>query len=102
MPNVENQSILRRIEDVVNRRDQFDGAKAGREMTTGLRNPCENLIANLACNLLDLIPRQLTKIRRSINAVEQLLVFAFFRSVRTDRVGGSSLLILTHFFLRTA
>ncbi len=70
MSDVQNQAVMRRVEDVVERRDQLDGAEAGGEMSASTRDAREDLIANLIGDLLDVSARQFPKVGGSFDPVE--------------------------------
>ena len=55
--DVEHEPIARRVEYVVNGRDELDGAEARGQVPTGLRNIGQDGIAQLAGELLDLLLR---------------------------------------------
>ena len=71
MTNVEDQSVRRRIEYVVNRRDQLDGPETGSQMPAGLRNPREDLLPNIFRDLLNLISSKLAQVRGPFNSVKK-------------------------------
>jgi hypothetical protein len=62
--DVEDQAIPRRVEDIVNRGQQLDGAQARREVAAGLRHGPHDLLAQLAGDLLDLLPSELSQVLR--------------------------------------
>ena len=61
--HIENQSILGRIEDVVDGGDEFDGAETRSQVPAGLGDALENLAANFVGHLLHRFPGQGPQIR---------------------------------------
>ena len=64
MSNVPDESIVRRVVDVMQRDREFDGAKAGRKVATASRHRVDQIFAQLATHLTELLRRQGAQIRR--------------------------------------
>ena len=71
MPDVPHDAIARRIENVMERNRQFDGAEIRRQMPAGLRHRVQHERTKLARKLRQLRPRQTTKLRGIIDRFEQ-------------------------------
>ena len=96
VPHVEDESIGRRIEYVVNRSEQLDGTEARREVATRLRDVLEDLLAEFARNLLEILARDFAQVGGAVDAVQNSLghVLPFLRQppVFTERPGFNFML----------
>jgi hypothetical protein len=69
--NVPDNTIMRGIEDVMERNGQFDNAKSRAEMSTGGRNRIDQFGPQLLRQLRQVGFRQLAQIRRDFHAIKQ-------------------------------
>ena len=71
MADIPDQPVVRRVEDMVQGNGELDHAKPSAEMATGDRDRVDQLLPELARQLLQLAVLKRAQIRRSINAVKQ-------------------------------
>ena len=62
MPHVPDDPVCRSVEDIVQRHGQFDHAKSGAEMASGLRDGIDQLGAQFRCHLRQITRRQRPKL----------------------------------------
>ena len=62
--DVPDQPVLRRVEDVVQRDGQFDGAEVGRQVAAGLRHRFDQEVAQLAGQLRQLLALEAAQVGR--------------------------------------
>jgi hypothetical protein len=74
VPHVEYELVAGRIEDVVQRGQQLDGAQARRQVAARLGDGGDDLLAQLAGHLRHLLPAQPAEILRRRDLVQQPLV----------------------------
>ncbi len=70
MTDVPDDPVLWRIEDVMQGDRQFDRAQVGRQMAAGLRHRLDDEFAQFIGQRLELRPRQLAQICRTVDCVE--------------------------------
>src|SRR5882672_691129 len=71
VPDIPDQPVTRRVEDVVQRHGKLDDAEAGAEMAAGDRDRIDQLSAQLVGELPQVFLRQLSQIGGNIDLVEQ-------------------------------
>ncbi len=71
MPNIPDQPVFRRIEDIMDGRRQLDNAKAGAQVTSSRRDGADRFGSQFICQLAQLIRSQVAQIRRNPDGVEQ-------------------------------
>ena len=71
MADVPDQAVARRVEDVMDRRGQFDDAEAGAEMAAGDRDRIDGFLAQLVGDLPHLLDLELAQIVRGADGVEK-------------------------------
>jgi hypothetical protein len=71
MAYIPDQSVARRIENVVQRHGQFDNAEAGSEVTSGRRNSADRFGPQFVCDLPELTLAQVPQIGRRFDGVEK-------------------------------
>jgi hypothetical protein len=54
MPDIPNDPVLRAIKCAMEAKREFDHTEVRREMSTGVRNRRDELLPDLACQLLEL------------------------------------------------
>src|SRR5712675_1295397 len=71
MADVPDQTVARRIEDVVNGGGQFDDTEAGAEMSAGYRYGIDGLLAQFVRDLAHLLHLELAQVIRGPDRVEE-------------------------------
>ena len=71
MADIENEAILRSVENAMERDGQFDHAKVGSEMAARLRENFDQLLAHFLSELRQILLLNRLHIRWSANAIEQ-------------------------------
>ena len=71
MPDVPDQPVGRRVEDMVERDGQFDHAKPRAEMAAGLGDGVDGLGAQFVGQLAQLFRRQVLRVAGKLDAIEQ-------------------------------
>ena len=71
MADVPDQAVARGVEDVVQRRGQFDDAKAGAEMAAGDRHRIDGFLAQFVGDLPDLFHLEPAQIFRRADGIEK-------------------------------
>src|SRR5688572_14822104 len=71
MAYIPDQSVARRIENVVQRHGQFDNAEAGSEVTSGRRNSADRFGPQFVGDLSELTLAQVPQIGRRFDGVEK-------------------------------
>jgi len=66
--DVEHEAVARRVEHVVDRGQELDGAEARGQMSAGARNALDDFVADFSGDLFRLLFRQLPEVRRPLNA----------------------------------
>ena len=78
--NVEHQAVAWRIEDVVERRDEFRGAEARSQVAASARDHVEDLRAQFLDHRRHLFARQRAQILGPVDAIQQPLAHSLLRS----------------------
>ena len=71
MADVPDQTVARRVEDVVDRGGQLDDAEAGAEVAAGHRHGVDGFLTKFVCDLPHLLDLELAKIVGRANGVEK-------------------------------
>jgi hypothetical protein len=70
MPDVPDQQIARRVEEIVQGDGQLDGAEVRGEVATGLRDRADDLVAQFVGELRQLLAGEPSKLLRVGGAIE--------------------------------
>ena len=71
VPDIEDEAVVRRIEDAVDCNGQLDHAEAGAKMSAGARYRIDHLIADFAGELRQFPVLQLSQVGRILDPVQQ-------------------------------
>src|SRR5689334_15258842 len=69
--DIPDKPVGRRIENIVQGNGEFDDTEPGAEMSARPGDSIDGLVAQLVCQLLELIGGEIFKIARKLNAIEQ-------------------------------
>ncbi|PAV93547.1 hypothetical protein WR25_05758 [Diploscapter pachys] len=71
MPDVPDQPVARRIENIVDRGGQLDHAQSGAEVATGRPDGGDRLLPQLVRQLAQLLGLQFSQLFRGVDGIEQ-------------------------------
>jgi hypothetical protein len=69
--DVPDQAVVRRVEDVVQRDRELDGAEVGRQVAAGARDRLQHMVAQLARERLQVGARQASQVGRAVDAGQE-------------------------------
>ena len=69
--HVPHQPVIGRLEHVVQRDRQLDGAEVGRQMSARLRDALQHEIAQLGGKLLEFVPREAAQVGGAVDGLQQ-------------------------------
>ena len=82
MPDIPDQAVFGRVENVMQRNRQFDDPQTGAQMTARIRHDVNDFLTDLLRQIGQILQRQGAQVGRRFNRVQQREVNLFLRLFR--------------------